>query len=71
MIDIDKQIKVLDTLTKRASEASYNLKVVDILGTRELVLQSFLDDLRDNPRVVSHHPKSSWELFGGKNGKGD
>lgn len=62
MIDIDKQIKVLDTLTKRASEASYSLKVVDILGTRELVLQSFLDDLRGNSRVVSQYPRST-ELY--------
>jgi hypothetical protein len=64
MIDIDKQIAVLDKLTSQANSENYGMTVLDTLIVREMVLQGFLTDLRDNARVVSVHPSRSFELFG-------
>ena len=68
MINIDKQIAVLDKLTDKAKREKYGMDILDTMVVREMVLQSFLDDLRANPRVVSVHPSRSFELFGGSDG---
>ncbi len=68
MIDIDKQIAVLDKLTDKAKKEGYGMDILDTMVVREMVLQSFLDDLRTNPRVVSVHPSRSFELFGDSDG---
>lgn len=68
MINIDKQIAVLDKLTDKAKRENYGMDILDTMVVREMVLQSFLDDLRTNPRVVSMYPSRSFELFGDSDG---
>ena len=69
MIEIGQQIKVIDRLSKQASEASYDKKVLEYLEVRELVLQGLLDDLRDKPtRHLVGKRSSWWDLIGDSNG---
>ncbi len=66
MIPIKQQIEVIDVLTKQASEAVYDLRVLELLETRELALQSLFRDLRATSHLVGTFPSRSFELFGGK-----
>lgn len=67
MIPIKQQINVINALTKQSLTASYDKKAIDYLVTRELVLQSFLDDLNKNSYIVSQK-SIFWELIGDKDG---